>query len=135
MSQKLKTGVAALVENAKSSIEEVEVKDAIAESEKDDVLIVDIRDIRERQREGFIPGSFHCPRGMVEFWIDPDSPYYNKKFEEHTRFLFHCAVDWRSALTVDTINKMGFEGAAHIKGGFNAWRDNEGPVEKNEKGK
>jgi len=130
MGKKLKTGVATLVENAKASIDEVEVEDAIAQSKEDGVLIVDIRDVRERQREGFIPGSFHCPRGMVEFWIDPDSPYYNKKFEENTRFLFHCAVDWRSALTVDTINKMGFEGASHIKGGFNAWRDQGGPVEK-----
>lgn len=135
MPSKLKKNVANMVEEAKAAIDEVSVEDAIAQIENDDVLIVDIRDIRERQREGFIPGSFHCPRGMVEFWIDPESPYYNKKFEEHTKFLFHCAVDWRSALTVDTINKMGFEGAAHIQGGFNAWRDNGGPVEKNEKGK
>ena len=135
MTQKLKTSVASMVESAKAAIEEVTVEQAIASQKEEGVLIVDIRDIRERQREGFIPGSFHCPRGMVEFWVDPESPYYNAKFAEHSRFLFHCAVDWRSALTVETINKMGFEGAAHIQGGFNAWRDAGGPVEKNEKGK
>ena len=135
MPNKLKTSVAKMVEEAKASIVEVSVEDAIAQMNNDGVLIVDIRDIRERQREGFIPGSFHCPRGMVEFWIDPESPYYNTKFEENTKFLFHCAVDWRSALTVETINKMGFEGASHIQGGFNAWREHGGPVEKNEKGK
>lgn len=135
MPNKLKKNVAQMVVEAKASIEEISVEQAIAQMNNKDVLIVDIRDIRERQREGFIPGSFHCPRGMVEFWIDPESPYYNEKFEQHTKFLFHCAVDWRSALTVETINKMGFEGASHIQGGFNAWRDNGGPIEKNEKGK
>ena len=133
MQQKLNTSVAAMVESAKAAIEEVSVEDAIKAMSEDGVLIVDIRDVRERQREGYIPGSFHCPRGMVEFWIDPESPYYNKKFAEHDRFLFHCAVDWRSALTVETINKMGFDGAAHIKGGFNEWREAGGPVEQPEK--
>jgi len=135
MTQKLKTSVASMVESAKANIEEVTVEEAIACQNEPGVLIVDIRDIRERQREGFIPDSFHCPRGMVEFWVDPESPYFNAKFAENTRFLFHCAVDWRSALTVETINKMGFEGASHIQGGFNAWKDAGGPVEQNDKGK
>ena len=135
MANKLTKNVATMVEEAKASIEEISVEEAIAQMDKEGVLIVDIRDVRERQREGFIPGSFHCPRGMVEFWVDPESPYYNKKFEKNTKFLFHCAVDWRSALTVETINKMGFEGACHIQGGFNAWRDSGGPVERNDQGK
>ncbi len=129
MEQKLSTTVAQMVETAKSTIEEISIDDAIASMEDPDVTIVDIRDIRERQREGFIPGSFHCPRGMVEFWIDPDSPYYNKRFAESKRFLFHCAVDWRSALTVDTVSKMGFNGALNVAGGFKAWKEAGGPIE------
>lgn len=129
MTKKLKTPVMEMIEQARTRIQEVDVSTAIEESRDDGVLVVDIRDIRERKREGFIPGSLHCPRGMVEFWIDPDSPYFKEDFGKHQRFLFHCALDWRSALTVDTINKMGFEGAAHIKGGFKAWKEADGPVE------
>lgn len=129
MTRKLKTSVAKMIELARETIEEVSIDAAIKEMNDDQVLIVDIRDVRERKREGFIPGSLHCPRGMVEFWIDPDSPYYREEFDQHSRVLFHCALDWRSALTVDTVNKMGFEGAAHIKGGFKAWKESGGPVE------
>ena len=127
--QKLKQGVADLVEDARKIINEVEVEEAMRLAKDEKVLIVDIRDVRERQRNGFIPGSFHCPRGMTEFWVDPDSPYFKQEFADNTRFLFHCAVDWRSALTVSTLEKMGFKGASHIKGGYNAWRDAGGPVE------
>lgn len=133
MARKLNTSVAKMVEQARENIEEVEVSAAINEMTDENVLIVDIRDVRERKREGFIPGSLHCPRGMVEFWVDPDSPYYKDDFDKYSRVLFHCAVDWRSALTVDTVNRMGFEGAAHIKGGFKAWKDAGGPVEEVEK--
>lgn len=129
MKQELKMGVLDLVEQARTRIDEVEVQDAISLAAQDDVLVVDIRDVRERQRDGFIPGSFHCPRGMVEFWADPKSPYFKPVFESHDRFLFHCAVDWRSALTVDTLTQMGFKGAAHIKGGLKAWKAEGGPIE------
>ena len=95
------------------------------------VVIVDIRDIRERQRGGFIPGSFHAPRGMIEFWIDPDSPYFKEIFAENKNFVFHCASGWRSALTVSTLKDMGFE-AAHLKEGFSKWEENGGPIEKPE---
>ena len=128
--QKLKKGIAELVAEARNNIDEVSVEDAISLSTQDDGVIVDIRDVRERQREGFIPGSFHCPRGMIEFWVDPESPYFKDVFDGEKRWLFHCAVDWRSALTVNTLETMGFKGAAHIQGGFNAWRDAGGPVEK-----
>ena len=127
--EKLTTGVKQLVEAARREIDEVEVAEAIACLESDDVLIVDIRDVRERQRDGFIPGSYHCPRGMTEFWIDPDSPYYKTVFSKYERFLFHCAVDWRSALTVKAVQDMGFKGAAHIKGGLKAWKAAGGPLE------
>ena len=68
-----------------------------------EVLIVDLRDIRERQRDGFIPGSFHCPRGMAEFWVDPDSPYFKDIFAQDRKFVFHCASGWRSAISVAVI--------------------------------
>ena len=131
--KKLKNNVTALVERAREKISEVDASQAISLLNDDDTVIVDIRDIRERQRDGYIPGSFHCPRGMVEFWIDPESPYHKKIFSDHTRYLFHCALDWRSALTVATVNDMGFEGAAHIKGGLKAWKEAGGPIEVDEK--
>ncbi len=98
-----------------------------------DVVIVDIRDIRERQRSGFIPGSLHAPRGMIEFWVDPDSPYFREEFGRDKRFVFHCASGWRSALTVATLQDMGFD-AAHLKDGFTSWVAQGGTVEMPEKG-
>jgi rhodanese-related sulfurtransferase len=91
------------------------------------VIVVDIRDIRERQRS-HIPGSFHAPRGMIEFWVDPDSPYFKPIFGEDKTFVFHCASGWRSAITTATLQDMGFE-AAHLKEGFSTWAEQGGPVE------
>ncbi|MES0879255.1 rhodanese-like domain-containing protein [Roseibium sp. SCP14] len=126
--KKLKTSSAELVAGARARIEEIETADAIALIEDPRVQFVDLRDIRERQRSGFIPGSFHCPRGMAEFWIDPESPYFKEIFAEDRRFVFHCASGWRSALTVATLKEMGFE-AAHLKDGYNDWVKQGGPVE------
>jgi rhodanese-related sulfurtransferase len=95
------------------------------------VVVVDIRDVRERQRGGFVPGSFHAPRGMIEFWVDPDSPYFKPIFGEDKQFVFHCASGWRSALTVQTLKNMGFE-AAHLREGFSTWEGQGGPVERAE---
>lgn len=125
---KLKTPVSEMVKAARARIEEIETSDAIAMVDDPDVVIVDLRDIRERQRSGFIPGSFHCPRGMAEFWIDPDSPYFKDIFAQDKKFVFHCASGWRSALTVATLQDMGFE-AAHLKDGFATWAEKGGPVE------
>ena len=130
---KLLKSSADLVAAARARIEEVATPDLIARLGDPDVVVVDIRDIRERQRSGFIPGSVHAPRGMVEFWIDPDSPYFKDVFDEKKRFLFHCAADWRSALTVQTVTKMGMEGAAHIKGGLKGWKEAGGAFTKDEK--
>ena len=124
----LKMTSAQMVAAARARIEEVETKDLIDMVEDPNVVIVDIRDIRERQRTGFIPGSVHAPRGMLEFWIDPDSPYFKEIFGEDKKFVFHCASGWRSALSVATLNDMGFE-AAHLKEGFSTWADQGGPVE------
>ena len=130
--KKLKTGSAEMVAAARARIEEVETADLIAMVEDPSVVIVDIRDVRERQRGGYIPGSFHAPRGMIEFWVDPDSPYHKDIFSEDKKFVFHCASGWRSALTVATLQDMGFE-AAHLKEGFSTWEKQGGPVEMPEK--
>ena len=129
---KLKLNSAEMVAAARSRIEEIETADLIALVDDPDVVIVDIRDIRERQRTGFIPGSLHAPRGMIEFWVDPESPYFKEAFgQEGKKYVFHCASGWRSALTVATLQDMGFE-AAHLKEGFSTWAEHGGPVETSE---
>jgi rhodanese-related sulfurtransferase len=125
--KKLNISSAQLVVRARQQIKEVSSSEAIDLHKTSDVVIVDIRDIRERQREGFIPDSIHAPRGMIEFWVDPDSPYFKNIFGESKRFIFHCASGWRSALTVATLQEMGFD-AEHIEDGFKGWVSNGGPV-------
>ncbi len=126
---KLKRSASEMVAAARSRIEEMETPDLIAAMDDPNVVIVDIRDIRERQRTGFIPGSVHAPRGMIEFWVDPDSPYFKEVFgQDDKKYVFHCASGWRSALTVATLQDMGFE-AAHLKEGFSTWAKHGGPVE------
>lgn len=124
----LKTSAADMVAAARARIEEIETADAIGMVGDPKVQIVDLRDPRERERSGFIPGSFHCPRGMLEFWVDPDSPYFKEVFAQDKKFVFHCASGWRSALSVATLQDMGFD-AAHLKDGFGAWEKASGPVE------
>ena len=118
-----------LVQQAKARIKEIAAMDALGLFDRADVVIVDIRDIRERQRDGYIPGSIHAPRGMIEFWVDPDSPYFKAVFGQDKRFIFHCASGWRSALTVATLQDMGFH-AEHIEDGFKGWIKAGGTVEK-----
>lgn len=125
----LTTSVAQMVANARKRIKEVETPDAIRMVEDPDVVIVDLRDVRERQRSGFIPGSFHCPRGMLEFWIDPESPYHNEIFAEDRKFVFFCAGGWRSALAAKAAADMGLKPVAHVGGGFSAWKEAGGPVD------
>lgn len=126
--RKLEVPVSRMVTEAKARIEEVETPDLIAQLGDPDLVIVDIRDVRERQRSGFIPGSFHAPRGMLEFWIDPESPYFKEIFGEEKRFVLHCASGWRSALSAATLQDMGFP-AAHLREGFSTWEAQGGPVE------
>ncbi len=122
---------AQMVAEARARIEEIETPVLIAMLDKPDVVIVDIRDVRERQRSGYIPGSIHAPRGMIEFWVDPDSPYFKDVFAQDKKFIFHCASGWRSALTVATLQDMGFD-AAHLREGFSTWEKHGGAVEKPE---
>ena len=129
MAKAMKIGYDALVAAAKREVRELDPEQVMAEMEKGDALLVDVRDIRELERDGRIPGSFHCPRGMLEFWIDPASPYFKPVFGEAKRFVFHCALDWRSALAAHTAMTMGLENVSHMKGGFRAWKAGGWPIE------
>ncbi|MGA8649501.1 MAG: rhodanese-like domain-containing protein [Xanthobacteraceae bacterium] len=129
MPQKITTGFRALIDAAEREIETLPVEEAIAQHGRDDVSFIDLRDIRELEREGRMPGAFHCPRGMLEFWIDPESPYHKPIFAEDRRFVFFCGGGWRSALAAQTAQRMGLRPVAHIQGGFGAWRKAGGPVE------
>ena len=125
----LKTTDADMVASARARIREGETADASAMVDDPNVVIVEIRDIRERQRSGYIPGSVHAPRGMIEFWVDPDSPYHKDVFaQKGKKYVFHCASGWRSALTVATLNDMGFA-CAHLKDGFSDWAKHDGPID------
>ena len=129
MPQKITTGFRALVDAAEREIETLSIEDARALRGRDDVVFVDLRDIRELEREGRMPGAFHCPRGMLEFWIDPTSKYYKPVFGGDKKFVFFCAGGWRSALAAQTAHRMGLDPVAHIKGGFGDWKKSGGPVE------
>jgi len=125
----LKITAAQMVADARARISEVETPDLIAQLDAPDLVIVDIRDVRERQRSGVIPGSVHAPRGMLEFWVDPDSLYHRDVFAQPgKRYVLHCASGWRSALATATLQDMGFE-ASHLREGFSTWADQGGPVE------
>jgi rhodanese-related sulfurtransferase len=129
MPQTIRTHVRALVDAAEREIETLSTADALALHGRDDVVFVDLRDIRELQRDGRMPGAFHCPRGMLEFWIDPDSPYHKPVFAQDKKFVFFCAGGLRSALAAQTAQRMGLKPVAHLKGGFGGWKKADGPVE------
>ncbi len=125
----LKKGYLQLVAEANAEVETLSVEAAIGLAGAEDVVFVDLRDPRELEREGKMPGAFSCTRGMLEFWIDPESPYGKPIFTEQKRFVFFCAGGLRSALAAKTAQDMGLENVAHIEGGFGAWRKAGGPVE------
>ncbi len=126
---KLKKGYRELLEEAEAEIDTIAASEVMAMLADENLLVVDIRDIREVQREGRVPGSFHAPRGMLEFWVDPDSPYYRDVFAGGRRIVFYCASGWRSALAAQTVQRMGLPHVAHMGGGFKAWKEAGGPVE------
>jgi rhodanese-related sulfurtransferase len=125
----LKKSVKELVAEANREIETITAQQAIVHKDDPDFLLVDLRDIRELTRDGRIPGAFHAPRGMLEFWVDPESPYYKEVFGSGKKFVFFCAGGMRSALAAQTVQRMGLEPVCHIEGGFRAWKDAGGPVE------
>jgi rhodanese-related sulfurtransferase len=129
MPQKITTSVRSLVEDAEKNIRTLSTEEAMKLHGRDDVVFVDIRDIRELQRDGRVPGAFHAPRGMLEFWIDPESPYHKDVFAQDKQFVFFCAGGLRSVLAAETAQRMGMKPVAHIGGGFGAWKKAGGPVE------
>ena len=132
---KLKKGFKQMVDEAKARITTLPLAEAHRRLGKDGVLFVDLRDVRELERDGVIPGAFHCPRGMLEFWIDPDSPYHKPVFAEDKEFVFFCNGAWRSALAADTAKQMGLEKVFEMDGGFTQWKNAGYPVaEKAKKG-
>jgi rhodanese-related sulfurtransferase len=132
MGQTITRGYKALLAEAEALVETIPAGRAVelfSNRIHPEIVLVDLRDPRERHREGLIPGAFHCPRGMLEFWIDPDSPYAKPVFQESRKFVFFCAGGWRSALAARTAQEMGLMPVAHIGGGFKAWREAGGAVE------
>ena len=120
---KPKKTVGQMVEEAKTRIENLSVEQVEAEIARGDVQVVDIRDVRERRKVGFIPGSTHVPRGMLEFWLDPTSHYYSGKIDPTKRIIVYCAGGQRSALAADVLRAMGFPNVAHLAVGFNGWAE------------
>lgn len=125
----MKKGYKALLAEADAEVQTLQVDQALALHGDGGVVFVDLRDPREIQREGRIPGAFSCPRGMLEFWVDPDSPYAKAIFAEPKRFVFYCASGWRSALAAKTVQDMGLANVAHVGGGYTAWKQAGGATE------
>jgi rhodanese-related sulfurtransferase len=121
--------VNALVLEAKARIEELSVEQLQAEIEAGEVTVVDIRDIRERWSLGAIPGAKSMPRGMLEFWFDPESIYYRKGLDFSSRYVLHCAGGHRSALAADVLQQLGYTNVAHLTVGYNGWKEAGGATE------
>ena len=129
MAQTITKSVKALLAEANKVVTTVSIEEAQALLDSPDHVFVDLRDIRELKRSGKIPGAFSCPRGMLEFWIDPDSPYHKEIFNQDKTYLFYCASAWRSALSAQVAMEMGLTPVAHIAGGFSAWLKADTPIE------
>ena len=130
MGSSITKGYKQLLKEANSEIKTIPIKEAMSLHDNDEYVFIDLRDIREIQRSGKIPGSFSCPRGMLEFWIDPESPYHKDIFSEKKHFLFYCASAWRSALSTKAAKDMGLTNVSHIEGGFTNWEKSGGKIEK-----
>ncbi len=118
-----------LVEEANRQIVTLPVAEAQELLGRPDTLFVDLREKGELRREGKLPGAVSTPRGLLEFWVDPESPYFNPVFEGDKKLVLFCAMGWRSALATKALKDMGFDDVCHIEGGFTAWRDAGAPVE------
>lgn len=121
-------GFKTLLAEADAAVEAIDSEGLKAQVGDEDLVIVDLRDIRELEREGHLPGAVHMPRGMLEFWIDPESPYARPIFQEDKRFVFYCAAGWRSALACQVANRLGLQNASHLEGGFGGWKESGGEV-------
>ncbi len=119
-----------MVKAAKAEIRQVSVEEAQKRNGDDDFLLVDIRDVRELNRDGRVPNAYHAPRGMLEFWVSPDSPYHKDLFaDENKTYVFFCAAAARSSLAVKTLQDMGMENIAEMTGGFKGWKEAGAPIE------
>ena len=118
-----------MVSEANEQVEEISVANALRLVKQENILFIDVRDIREVAKTGRVPGARHVPRGMLEMWIDPETPYHREFFAEDRKFIFYCASAWRSALAAKTARDMGLTPVAHLEGGINAWIDAGGPIE------
>jgi len=125
----MKKTAKSLVEEAMAQVTTYTVEQARELHGHPGVQFVDIRDVRELEREGVIPGAVHAPRGMLEFWVDPSSPYHRDVFAQDKEYVLFCAAGWRSALATKTLMDMGLERVAHVDGGFTAWKQAGGPTE------
>ena len=115
--------VKSMIDDALAVIATYSIDEARSLHGRDDVQFIDLRDVRELEREGIIPGAFHAPRGMLEFWVDPESPYHKPVFHQPgKRYVLFCAGGWRSALSAQTLQDMGLPDVGHIDGGFAAWK-------------
>lgn len=122
-------GVENLIAEAMDQIQTMTTEEAIAAHGNDDVVFVDIRDVRELEREGMVPGAFHAPRGMLEFWVDPASPYFKEIFaDENKTYVLYCQAAWRSVLATKTLTDMGMTNVKHFENGFGGWKKAGGPV-------
>ena len=129
LAQNITLGFKALVDAANAEVDRVDLDTAVAMHDRDDVVFIDIRDIRELNRDGRVPGAYHAPRGMLEAWIDPASPYHKDTFAQDKTYLFFCAGGQRSALAAQTAQRMGLKPVCHMEGGFSAWKKAGAPVE------
>jgi rhodanese-related sulfurtransferase len=128
MPQTITKGIKTLLAEANAQVATMPVAEALQKVQDDSYVFVDLRDIRELQRGGMIPGAFSCPRGMLEFWIDPDSPYHKPVFNQDKTYVFYCASAWRSALSARVAQEMGLKPVLHLEGGFGEWVKQGGPV-------
>jgi len=128
MALKLRKGIKQLMEEAAARTRGISPAEAEARLGDAGTLFVDIRDVRELERDGMIPGAFHAPRGMLEFWVDPESPYYKPVFDDGKAYVLYCAADWRATLAAALLAEMGLENVFHLEGGFGAWKKAGRPV-------
>ena len=122
----LKKSSKQLVDEANARITTITIDEARAKHGQPGVLFIDIRDVRELGREGTIPDALHAPRGMLEFWVDPESPYFKEVFAEHEEYVLYCQSGWRSALATAALQDMGLTGVCHIESGFGGWKKSGG---------
>lgn len=120
---------AEMVAEAKTRVQNLTVEETAHELESGDVLLVDIREPSERSQAGAIPGAVEAPRGMLEFWADPASPYHRDEFQPDRRVILHCASGGRSALAAAMLQDLGYANVAHMDGGINAWKEQRRPVQ------